>query len=303
MKRKKNTTIIFGLSAVFLALPFLTSALTVGPIKLEYSANPGDTISGTLFLMNEESETRTFYPVFEKFTENNGERQFFPSEASDLAEWFKSTPSVTLKPQEQKTLPFAINVPKNASPGGHYAVIWWSTAPANSKSSEQVAIVTRAGILVYLRVSGDIKESGEIADFSTNNNKSFFWGLPVNFNVLFKNNGNVHLKPQGEIKIKNLFGMTETVLPVNPYGLIALPQSEKGISAKWESGFVFGPYQAQLQLAYGENKTQIAKNIWIFVTPIKTLIAVIIALLLITFGIPRGIRKYNQWIIKRAAKQ
>lgn len=271
--------------------------MTVGPVKLEYSADPGNKISGQLFLMNETAEDASFWPVFEKFTENNGERQFFPTEETELKNWFKAEYPITLKSKEQRMVPFTIDVPNDASPGGHFAVIWWSTAPPG-ENGQNVAVVTRAGILVYLRVSGDIEESAEI--YSFNSNGRFFWSLPISFNTAFKNNGNVHLKPQGEIKIKNLFGMTKTALKFNPYGMIILPQSSRDIVSSWDSGFAFGPYNADIQLVYGESKKQISRNLWVFIFPWKVSVAVIIGLLLVFFGIPALIKRYNKWIIGRA---
>jgi hypothetical protein len=293
-------TILVFFALVVVGQPHKADALTVGPVKLEYSVDPGNKISGQLFLMNETSEAASFWPVFEKFTENNGERQFFPTEETELKNWFKAEYPITLKSKEQRIVPFTIDVPMDASPGGHFAVIWWSTAPPG-ESGKNVAIVTRAGILVYLRVSGDINESAEISSFKSSGR--FFWGLPISFNTSFRNNGNVHLKPQGEIKIKNLFGMTKTALKFNPYGIIILPQSGRDMSSSWDSGFAFGPYKADIQIVYGESKKQISENLWIFIFPWKISLGVIIGLLLVFFGIPAIIKRYNRWIISRYSER
>lgn len=298
--RRVFPIILFGFGIGSLFLPLSAFALTVGPAKMEYSVNPGDIVGGSIFLMNEEQNERTFYSVFEKFTEDEGQKIFLKEE-SDLAVWIKTERSVTLKPGEQRNIPFRIEVPKDAPPGGHFAVMWWSTAPAGGKTNQPVSIVTRTGILVLLRVSGDIKEEGEVINFSTGNPANIFFSFPINFNVVFQNKGNVHLKPSGKITIKNIFGATKKTLDVNPYSLQILPQSKRGFDVKWENpNFAFGPYEAQLDLTYGESKKQLAQSIWLGLFPLKILIGSIIALFIIFVVIPKGIKRYNRWIVKRA---
>lgn len=280
-----------------LALPFFGNAVTVGPVKLEYFTDPGKTITGELFLQNEESGTKTFYPSFEKFTEDNGQKNF-TREESDLSTWFKMTSSVTLKSGESKQIPFSIKVPKNAPPGGHFAVIWWSTSPPGG-GGEKVSIVTRAGILVYLTVSGDLKESGTLADFEIS--KRFVTSFPIELAITFKNTGNSYLRPTGEIRIKNILGMTQAVTQVNPFGSNILPQSQKNFNQSVDAkGFFFGPYRAELDLMYGASAQHITQSRWFFAAPWKISLTIILLALLVFFVIPAGIKKYNAWIIRKA---
>ncbi len=302
MKRNRLIILLILLSSVLVFWCFTPSsqAITVGPPKLEYSVDPGDTIKDELFLMNEGQELVTFYPVFEKFTEENGQKVFLKEE-SDLAAWVKTDDSITLKPGEQRKIPFTIEIPQNASPGGHFAVIWWSTAPPVSEGGAPVSIVTRAGILVLLRVSGDIKEEGRILSFSSG--KKFFWSFPITFTTVFMNDSNVYVKPGGKITIKNIFGFTKTVVTVNKGALQILPQSRRVFDEKWElSRFALGPYKAELNLVFGESQKKLSQTFWFWVFPVKPLLIVILLLILIFFIIPKGIKKYNQWIIKRYAK-
>lgn len=297
---KKSSTIILFLAISFLLLPFYSFAITVGPAKMEYSINPGEVISGNLFLMNETGQKETFYPSFEKFIEVDGEKQFLPKESTELAKWFKTAEFISLAPGEQKDIPFTISIPNNAPPGGHFAVIWWSTSPPNSPGA---TIVMRAGILVYLRISGDIKESARILNF--NSNKKFYSRLPINFNLSFKNTGNVYLKPKGEIKIKNFIGLTKKILTVNEHELQVLPESLKNFNVIWDSNgwknFAIGPYKVEINLKYGEGENQINEKIWIFIFPWKIILAAVLILIIILFILIKGIKKYNKWIISKYA--
>lgn len=280
-------------------LPAYSQAVTVGPAKIEYKADPGETIAGKLFIVNDSGESRAFYAVFEKFTEVEGQKRFLPSEPAELAQWFKMEKSVTLKAGEQKEIPFTIEIPKNAPPGGHFAVIWWSTAPPVGQG--QVAIVTRAGILVFLQVSGEVNEKGEVADFSLTKGK-FVFKLPDDFVINFKNQGNTYLKPQGEILIKNIFGSTIATFKVNSKERIIFPDNSQllDIAKKFDKApFAFGFYKAELALQWGEKGNSVQRGIWFFVFPWKTVLVAVIILAALLLIATKGIKKYNQWIIKK----
>jgi len=291
------------LIAVFTVItPTSVLAVTVGPAKIEYHTNPGTLINDTLVLINEGETKQTFWPAFEKFAEINGEKKFFPGEPAELDNWIKLPKNITLEPKEQKNIPFSIEIPQNAPPGGHFAVIWWGTAPEGEK---QMSIITRAGILVYLQVSGDVNESAQLLKFAPEGGK-FLWGkMPENFVVLFKNSGNTYLKPQGEINVKNIFGNKLINLAVNKVNIILLPDGEKNLQTtkKFDkSSFAFGLYKAELNLHWGEKPELIQKNAWFFVLSWKQALSGIIILILLLLGFKKNIRKYSQWIVSKGAK-
>ena len=298
---RKAIFILIALAAGLLVLPSESRAVTVGPAKIEYKTDPGDTISGTIFILNEGQKEQTFYAAFEKFTEVDGQKKFLPTEESELANWFKMEKSATLKAGEQKEIPFTIEVPKNAPPGGHFAVIWWGTAPPDAK---QVAIVTRAGILVFLRVSGDVNEKGEVVEFSLSGEKFFVFKLPEDFIVNFKNQGNTYLKPRGELTIKNIFGSAIASFKINSKERIIFPENTQllDVAKKFDKPpFAFGLYKAELALQWGEKQNDITKTISLFVFPWKTVLFVIIILAALLLVATKGVKKYNRWIVFKYA--
>lgn len=285
--------------ALFASLLPVAQAVTVGPVRLEYAADPGDIIRGEMFLQNEIGKTQTFYPSFEKFTEDSTGQKNFTKETSDLATWFVMRESMVLGPGESRTIPFTINVPKNAPPGGHFAVIWWSSSPPGGAG--QVAIVTRAGVLVYLTVSGDIREEGSVEDFHPSSR--FLTKQPFEFTAVFHNTGNSYLKPVGTLQLKNLFGGVAAEAAVNEFGSNVFPAVSKNFTvALAPEGFFFGPYRAVLDLSYGsgEHPQTVREVVWVLVIPWSILIGLLVLLFLIFFVIPRGIRRYNAWIIAQA---
>jgi len=288
--------LILCASAIGLVLLPEAQAVTVGPVKFEFSADPGDTIRNEMFVQNEKDMTQIFHSSFQQFTEEDGNK-VFNSEKGDIASWIEPLASVTLAPGAQKIIPFIINLPKDASPGGHFAVIWWSSS-APGKTGQQLSIVTRAGVLVYLRVSGEIHTKAGIVSFETEGNRIFFSKLPIHFNVLFKNEGNAYEKPQGTLIFYNIFGGESIKVKVNEFGSQVLPRSQKILAVEVAGDrFLLGPYRAVIDLTYGDN-IHLKASKWIWLVPLKAIIW-IIAIIILLICAPFCLKKYNRWIIKR----
>lgn len=296
---KKFTYILLLVASTLLLHTLSASALTVGPVKLEYLAERGSSVSGTIVLQNEEDMPRTLTPSFEAFTEEGGQKVFMKEE-SDLSSWIKTATSVSLLSKEEKRIPFTIEIPRDASPGSHFAVMWWGTAPEEG-SQKQVSIITRAGVLIYLTVKGDLREAGTIREFNTGD-KSVFWDMPIPLSLSFSNEGNVYLKPKGSITISSIWGSRKKMLVFNEYGSQVLPGKTKTFTfaINEDDGFYFGPYKATLEVAYGMEKTQANGSFWFWIFPIGWIIKFVILLLFVFVAVPALVRRYNRWIIKKS---
>jgi hypothetical protein len=308
----------FGILLIF-SLKVL--ALTISPAKIALSANPGETIEFRMSVRNDLDKSATFYSTIENLTVKGGEEPVFLPADFGLPTWIEVQKEITLGPKERVEIPVLIRVPKDAPPGGHYAAIFWQTAPPDRKEPG-IGIVTKVGALILLEVSGEVVEKAEVLSFGAE--KKFFTHLPVNFSFDLKNEGNVHIIPEGRVYIKNLFGKTVTSLNVNPGGFYALPQTTrrfftqsfepKGGMPKIEgkgfftelkreiSGFALGYYRANLNLEYGKGKKVIEANFGFWVLPIRVLSLSLLILAIILLILTKGISAYNRWIINRAKK-
>ena len=297
----KKFGLLFVLFWRILGFAFCADAITVGPGKLELSANPSDILGGEISLFNETDKAGTFYVSFEKFIEKDGQRVFLPDEESLIAEWIEIPESIFLNAGERKKVPFTLRVPENAPPGGHFSVAWWSTVPPEGGTGG-VGIAVRAGILMFLRVSGEVTEE---VDILYSPNQSIIGSLPLSFEVTFKNLGNVHLKPLGNIVIRDLFGRTKGIVPINPQRFNVLPESQRTFIVKWqEEGIFFGPYRATLELNYGlDDSREFKKTILVWVLPWFLVLLIILALIVVILVIIKGIPKYNRWVIEKAKEK
>ncbi len=155
-------------------------ALTVSPAKVEITADPGETVSGKIEIFNEQGETKTFFTSFENF-ESRGDSgaPYFTGDEDGLATWIQSAASVNITSGERLEVPYSITIPSNTKPGGYFAAIFFGSQPPVGTSGGEVTIGGKIGVLVLLRVAGDVDESAGLATFGSKGGKRFFSSLPV----------------------------------------------------------------------------------------------------------------------------
>jgi hypothetical protein len=149
---KRSLAFLFALSTALGLLGSVPSvqALTVSPVKLEMRGDPGATVGSDFLLINEQDETQTFYVSFANFEAQgeSGTPQFVES-GEDLATWIHLVPSegddetnvlntVTLAPGATQKVYFEIQIPEDASAGGHFAAIFWGTSPETSGEAAEL---------------------------------------------------------------------------------------------------------------------------------------------------------------------
>lgn len=306
-------------------------AVTVTP-KLELTADPGETLQEVFKITNEERQSKTFYITFENFhaVDETG-NPAFGGTPEDLATWISAPDSLTMGPGETKDIPITIRIPTTADPGGHFAAIFVQTDPPKNK---EVAIASKLGTLVLLRVNGDFAQAANILEFGTKNKQYLFSSLPVYFYYRFQNTGADHQKPVGDVVITNMFGRTSKILPANPETGSVLPKSIRRFETVWANNsgnleeevnptlptpagkgfwnatkyelhnFAFGTYTAKLKVVFGTKALQSANaTTTFFVFPWHVLLIFIILLLLVFIVGKFGLRRYNRYIISTVQNQ
>jgi hypothetical protein len=131
-----------------------------------------------------------------------------------------------------------------------------------------------------IRVNGDVKESGNIEDFRLKGAKQMFYQKgPFTFQILFNNDGNVHLVPYGLVTVKNMLGRTVAQLPVDAY--FALPNSLRYRDITWDGKFMLGRYTATLELNRGYKDIVDTRTIAIWVLPWKFLALALLVIVVV----------------------
>ena len=206
---------------------------------------------------------------------------------------------ITIPPDASYEIPFSINVPINADPGGHYAALMVGTIPPDHVEGGGASVGSILTSLIFLRVPGEVVEEGLIRDFYTEH--GFVSTPEQSFVMRFENMGNVHLVPQGHIAITNMWGKERGRILVNEkssFGNV-LPGTTRKFQFSWKgepSLFDIGRYKVEAVLSYGEeNKQSAIRTISFWIIPWKpvsiTLGSILFLIWFFTWAIRRYIRK------------
>ena len=286
--------------------------LQISPALVELNAAPGKTYNVELSVSNVTSSNLVFNSAIDDFgsRDETGTPKIIkdsklPNTAS-VKTWVKLVSKFSLAGQQQKKVVAQITIPNNAEPGGHYGVLSFAGS-APELDGNGVGLSASAGTLLLIRVDGNITEKASLASFYTSNNNkqsSFFENSPIGFVVRIKNEGNIHIKPVGNIEVRDMFGGLVKNIKVNPDKKSnVLPDSIRRFDFDLKNDWMFGKYTANLTLGYGSNGQAITGSVDFWVIPYKLILAVLIALAAVILIFTRLIRRYNKHIISKSKNE
>ncbi len=279
--------------------------LSISPSIFDMSANPGQEWRSSIRVINVNKYELTVYLDVVNFLpqgESGGGKFISTLEGeqngSTIAEWFTiSKEPVTILPEQSVEIPFSVNVPLDSTPGGHFAAILVGTKPtATENGQSRVQTSQMVTSLFFARVAGDVIESGTIREFITT--KKYLNSPEATFELRFENKGNVHLKPQGDIRITNMWGEERGVIPINQnsnFGNV-LPDTVRKFIFTWKGEWSIsdiGRYTAIATLAYGSDGRQFTNSRTSFwVIPYKLILGVLLGLAIFVSIVSWLIRLY-----------
>lgn len=229
-----------------------STTTTIIPPSFELFANPGETLTESISIRNETSFQQVYNIGAENFEANGdtGEVNLVTGGSSStfsLAQWVAITQnSITITAHTQKQIVFKIAVPNGAEPGGHYGAISIQSAPGDTPGAANVSAGQVS--LILLRVTGNVTEKAVAESFTA---PSYSEYGPVVLTLKAKNQGDVHIKPQGNIIITDIFGAKVAEFPLS--GKNVLPGAERLMATTWSEQHPIGRFTATLVATYGEN--------------------------------------------------
>jgi hypothetical protein len=281
--------------------------LEMSPPLIERSVNPGEMLTLQIKLRNITTSPLVTDGAVEDFVAEGEEGQpkllvgknAEPSPYT-FKPWVQSITKLTLAPQEIKAATVTIAVPKDASPGGHYGVIRFTAAPPELNGTG-VALSASLGSLVLLNVAGNVEKKASIAELYVEQNKqkkSLFEKGPVVLGLRLRNEGNVHIKPTGTLRVTNTFGKEVAVLSINGRGGNILPGSIRKFEEQLKNPGFIGRFKVEANVQYDNKNLSSSRTFWII--PYKQLAIGLGLLILLGFLLKTGIKKYNRYIIGKA---
>ena len=319
---KKFLTIIFAV--VFLLGGVINvSAIGISPVIYDDIAiDPGEMIIKEMEVMNNTDLPDTYYFYAKNFVPDGEEGNMTFRDRSDnvgLASWIvPEIDKMEFKAWEVKKIKFAINVPDNAEPGGHYAAFFTAKQPYDQTQASGVGLGSEVGLLLLVRVNGEVVENSNVKEFGVVKEKSAFNRLPQTFFSRIENNGSVHFKPTGTIKITNLFGRKAAEIPANPIGGNVLPHSIRRLESTWVkdskavvgktfmseltnewNNFAIGRYKAELNMLWSTQQPALTATTTFWVFPWHVMLVALLLLIVLIIIL----KLYNKLVLKMAQRK
>jgi hypothetical protein len=324
---KTAHSIIFFVFAVVFSVPSFAQALTVSPARLEIAGDPGQTLNGEILLFEEanSSVSKNYYISFENF-EPRGDSgaPYFIGAEDGLATWIRAPKEITLVEGIETKVPFSITIPPDTNPGGYFSAIFFGTQPVNSTGNSQVSVGGKVGVLILLRVNGDIEEGGGLVSFTLKDEKRFMVNPPIALEYRFNNTGGDRVVPKGTISVYNTFRFKTDEIDANQNTGSVLPGSSRRfevavgdtvqnlvlgeedsknffeIVKNQLKDFRFGWYTAKLSISWGQTNQKADDKYHFFAFPWQSIIVLSVGF----FGIFKLfiflLRRYNRWILSQA---
>jgi len=311
---------LFIIGLFFILVPNFTKAadssaegITLSPPLTELTIQKGKQASGTIKLTNPLAKMVELYSSTADFLpqgETGGQRFLAPTSENrsfSLASWISlAKEKIALAPNQITELNYTISVPQNAEPCGHYGVVFLSSQPPQLETGKtQIAVGSQVGALFLVNIPettpGQCTPSGTVETFTAPwlNLKT-----PVNFLTRIYNNGNVHFKPTGEIKIKNWRGVIVDSVKFNEDSGNVLPDSARRFENQWKPAGAswknIGYFKAELASFYGTDaaKRSLTANLVFWIIPWWLFVILGIVLALVIYLIIRWCHKAKNRVPK-----
>ena len=292
----KNTTFLLLLTSNLWLVPSKVLAqnvvglTTMPPRVTDLVIDPGQAQTREIKVRNDSNVDRYITTTIKDFVVTDDAGTPIQLEDVDLSQnrwaasnWLQITPTkFKLSPGETKSLVLTAVVPEDGLPGGHYAMILFTPDTVNLLNQTGSIVQSNVATLVYVTVPGDIKQDAQVKLFSA---PSFSEYGPIDFDTIITNLSDVHITPEGSIKVTNMLGGTTANLDLEETNIF--PYTSRDFQNTLDKKWLFGRYKAQLQAGYGTQGQALMATLFFWVIPWRiivlalTLLAIIIALIMV----------------------
>src|SRR5258708_7769649 len=203
-------------------MPTLTHAasgglsLTTSPVFLDVSIPPGTSDTRSLQLMNNGPQPVLINMKLDVFSARgtNGDAQITEPEPNDVSvSWVSFSPtSFVAKPGVWSPVKMTINLPKDATLGYYYAVLFQPDITGQPSSKTASIRGTNAILVLVDTHSGNESRAVTIDNFTSS--QGLYEYLPTSFNITIHNGGNIYLSPYGNVYVSQNSDLTSSLAAI-----------------------------------------------------------------------------------------
>lgn len=216
-------------------------SITLSPVSQRLDIKAGDAASGKLTVVNDgtvEERIIVYARPYSVKTEAYTPDYDNKSANTDIYQWVRlDATSYTLQAGETKYIPYTVQVPAGAAPGGHYGVIFIETQPKEG-STDSVIRKKRIGTILLATVQGQVTRSGSVLSTSAD-----FWQTTPPLTVVnrVQSTGNTDITASNHLKVTDLFG---NVKYDEAKDFTVYPGTTRRIALVWDQAPWFGLFRA-----------------------------------------------------------
>lgn len=230
--------IVFAL----LTLAGFAHAADIGlsPPRLEFTVEPGETITETVTLLTDSVDDQQLQVEVQDFTlDPTGEVSTLPAGSLDTSSAPWITPELTdfvLAGGDGREFRVSVTVPNDASlEGTYHAMVFFTVVPPPSET-EGIGVVTttRIGLTIYVTVASTENNTSELVDFFQDDDKTMTFAVA--------NTGNTVMRLGGQIELRDEAGETKYVVEIPDVPV--LRESERDVTLELPAEIKPGFYTA-----------------------------------------------------------
>lgn len=250
------------------------SSITLSPVNNKFTIDAGNTLSDTVKVLNTGSSTLDFILYARPYeVKNDAYEPSYNGTASnsDAYKWvrFEKT-KYSLEAGKSIDIPYTVDVPQGAAPGGHYGVIFIETK-APEGNGQAVVRNKRLGMILLATVNGQYRTGGS---YEGTKSSFFQFRSPLTTTTRVKNSGNADFPATLTFRVSDMFNQTKFE-EKKEYNV--LPETTRAIPMNWQDSPWFGLYRVNVQAQLLDQNH--ASQHYVLIMP-RWMIAVLVVLLL-----------------------
>lgn len=221
----------------------LNESILLSPVSKHYELKSGASKSDSFKVVNDGKSDFDFVVYARPYSV--GDESYEPNfttkaQNADAYRWVQfDQPSYHVPAGQTVDVKYTIRIPTNATPGGHYGVLFAETRVTNSTSGSVVNRTKRVGSILYVTVQGDITTAGNIKGFDI---PFFQFKAPLKIRERVVNKGNTDFSVGTRVRAYDVFGGLKYKADKEA---TVLPGTTRAINNDWVNPAWIGVYKVE----------------------------------------------------------